>query len=89
MWTLSYECIDNYMYVDQYSGMYKVKRITANLPSELLKEATQVTQMGITETLVQGLLLVKRTRAFQKAQSLKGQLNLKIDLEVSRERSRR
>ncbi len=69
--------------------MNKLKRITANLPEDLLKEATQATNKGITETLIQGLQLVKRSTAYQKAQSLRGKLDLKIDLDISRERNRR
>jgi hypothetical protein len=77
------------MYLCQYTGMNRAKRITANLPEELLKEATEVTQKGITETIIQGLLLVRRTRAFQKAEKLKGKLNIEQNLELSRERTRR
>lgn len=69
--------------------MGKVKRITANLPFELLREATKMTHKGITETLILGLQLVKRTTAFKKAQSLKGKLKLKIDVDTSRERTDR
>ncbi len=69
--------------------MNKAKRITANLPADLLEEATGITQKGITETLIQGLQLVKRTKAFQRAQALKGKLKLDLDLEISRERSNR
>lgn len=35
------------------------KRITANLPAALLKEASQITEKGITETLTFGLQLIK------------------------------
>jgi hypothetical protein len=82
------------MYIDQYIDQYeakmlKVKRITANLPEDLIKEATQVTQKGITETLIEGLKLVKRSAAFEKAQALKGKLNLQVDLDISRERTHR
>ena len=66
----------------------KIKRITANIPDDLIREATQVTQKGITETLIDGLKLIKRSRAFEKARALKGKLDLKIDLELSRERHR-
>ena len=66
--------------------MKKSKRITANLPADLLKDATQVTERGITDTIVYGLQLVKRTSAYEKAQKLKGKLNLDIDLDLSRER---
>ncbi len=65
------------------------KRITANIPEDLLNEATRVTNKGITETLIQGLRLIKRTSALEKARKLKGQMDLEIDLDVSRERTRR
>ena len=65
------------------------KRITANLPEELLDEATAVTGKGITETLVAGLELVRRSRAHVKAAALRGKLILDLDLESSRERNRR
>ena len=69
--------------------MTTVKRVTANLPADLLDAATAVTGAGITETLVAGLELVKRSRAAAKARELRGRVHLQIDLEVSRERSGR
>lgn len=69
--------------------MNKNKRITANLPEDLLKLATKVTNKGITETLIQGLQLIKRSAAYSKAQALKGKLNIELDLDISRERTRR
>jgi len=65
------------------------KRITANLPDTLLEEATAVTGKGITETLIAGLELVRRSRAHAKASALRGKIHLDIDLEASRERDRR
>lgn len=66
-----------------------MKRVTANLPEDLLKEAMAVTNEGITETLVQGLEMVRRSLAFRKAMDLRGKLDLSsIDLETSRERER-
>jgi hypothetical protein len=65
------------------------KRITANLPEALLAEATAVTGKGITETLIAGLELVRRSRAHAKAAALRGRLRLDIDLESARERDRR
>ena len=62
------------------------REITANLPEELLTEACEVTGKGITETLIQGLELVRRSMAAKKAQRLRGKLKLEIDLETSRER---
>ena len=69
--------------------MNATRRVTANLPSELLKNAQRVTGEGITETIVRGLTLVQRSAAAQKASRLKGRLKLDIDLEASRERARR
>ena len=65
------------------------RRVTANLPVELLSSAQRVTHQGITETLVRGLELVRRSAAAAKAARLKGRLHLDVDLEVSRERARR
>jgi hypothetical protein len=65
------------------------KRITANLPGILLDEAVAASGKGITETLIAGLELVKRSRAYGKAQALRGNVRLQIDLEASRERDRR
>jgi hypothetical protein len=63
-----------------------VKRITANLPEDLLEEAMQTTKKGITDTLTEGLELVRRTRAYRKAMGLRGTLEIEIDMEASRER---
>lgn len=64
------------------------RRVTANLPTELLRTAQEVTGKGITETLVEGLELVRRRRAGQMLKALKGRVTLDIDLEASRERRR-
>jgi hypothetical protein len=55
------------------------KRITANLPSDLLRDAMEVTGKGITETIVEGLQRV----------ALRGKIHLDVDLDTSRERNRR
>lgn len=69
--------------------MDKTRRVTANLPGDLLDDAMQVTGKGITGTLVTGLHLVRRTRAYTKAMALRGKIHLEIDLDESRERPRR
>jgi len=69
--------------------MNRIKRTTANLPAELLRDATRTTGKGITETLIEGLELVKRSSAYYKAKALHGRFRLKIDLDTSRERNRR
>ncbi len=72
--------------------MNETRRVTANIPVLLLEEAKRVTGKSLTETLVQGLELVRRSGAASKAARLKGKLHLDrdlIDIEGSRERSRR
>ena len=69
--------------------MVQSSRITANLPDDLLQDAMKVTRSGITDTLVEGLRLIRRARAYEKAMALRGKLRLDIDLKASRERGRR
>ncbi|HEV8307440.1 MAG TPA: hypothetical protein VGW35_07205 [Methylomirabilota bacterium] len=69
--------------------MAKARRITANLPDDLLRDAMRVTRAGITETVIEGLRLVRRTRVYDRAMALKGRVRLAIDIEQSRERRRR
>jgi len=66
----------------------QARRVTANLPAKLLEDAMEVTGKGITETLTEGLLALKRRRFGQRALALKGALELDLDLEASRERGR-
>ena len=69
--------------------MGHARRITANLPDDLLADAMAITGRGITDTLVEGLRLVRRARGLEKALALRGRLHLDVDLETSRERRRR
>ena len=69
--------------------MAATRRITANLPADLLDQAMQTTGRGITDTLIEGLERVRRADAYRKALALKGKLRLRIDLATSRERRRR
>jgi hypothetical protein len=69
--------------------MGAMRHITADVPEDLLREAMAVTNKGVSETLIEGLELVRRTRAYQKALALRGKLDLDIDLDVSRERADR
>jgi hypothetical protein len=71
------------------SAMTRPRRITANLPGDLLDDAMGVTGKGITDTLVTGLRLVRRSRAYQKAMALRGKIQLQVDVAGSRERRRR
>jgi len=69
--------------------MSKARRVTANLPADLLKDAMEVSGKGITDTLVAGLRLVRQSRAHDRAMALRGKITLDVDLDESRERRRR
>ena len=67
----------------------KIRRVTSNLPADLLEEACCVCGVGVTGSLTRGLCLGKRGAALTKASRLRGRLKLDVDLLVSRERPRR
>lgn len=67
----------------------KSRRTTANLPADLLDEAMRATGRGITETIIEGLTLVRRSRAAQLASSLKGKVQFDFNVKESRERPSR
>ncbi len=84
--------LSDHMDYDMYACMHqkpKIRRVTSNLPADLLEEACRVSGAGVTETLTRGLRLVKRGAALTKASRLRGRLKLDVDLLVSRERPRR
>jgi hypothetical protein len=67
----------------------RTRRVTANLPIDLLDEARKVTGAGITETLVAGLERVRTSSALAKALKLRGRLKLDLDLDELRGRTDR
>lgn len=75
------------MVYDMVFNMESARKITANIPAALLKEAQKVTGSGITETLIEGLRLLRRQLAYNVFQGLKGKLKLEIDLDEARERN--
>ncbi len=77
------------MYHHMHRRATSIRRVTANLPRGLLDDACKTAGKGITETLVQGLEMVRRAAAAGKARRLRGKLKLDVDLEVSRERAHR
>ncbi len=66
--------------------MNDTQRVTANLPRRLLREAQEVTGANITDTLIEALATLRRRRAAHLIEALRGNIQLDVDLEVSRER---
>jgi len=65
-----------------------IRRITVELPGDLLDAALEVSGKGVTETLVEALELIRRRRFYSRALALQGKLRLDLDLEEARGRRR-
>lgn len=61
-----------------------IKKVTVNLPEELLLEAKKATGAGITETIIQGLAEIGRREKRRALSELKGKVSFDLDLEKSR-----
>jgi hypothetical protein len=55
------------------------RRVTANLPADLLRRATELTGAGITETLVAGLESILKKETLTKAKRLQGKIRILAD----------
>ena len=63
----------------------KLKKLTLQVPNDLLNRATQATGEGITPTIRRGLELVAAGGAYRNLRSLKGKVKLDLDLEKLRQ----
>ena len=52
----------------------EIRKITAILPAHLLASAQEVTGKGITETICQGLEILRRRKAYEGLKSLRGKV---------------
>jgi hypothetical protein len=65
--------------------MESSRKVTVELPDELLRRAQRTTGRGITATIRRGLELVAAGRAYEELRRLKGKVALSIDLDTLRE----
>lgn len=70
---------------DYAAGMAEKRKITLEVPEELLERALAASGEGITQTVRQGLQLVAAGRAYEELRRLRGKVKLGIDLEALRE----
>ena len=68
--------------------MTTLRRVSVDLPSDLLDAAQEVTGTDIAETLIEGLEHLRRRRFYERAMKLRGKMRLEINLDVSRGRRR-
>ena len=58
----------------KYSGMGSARKITVEVPEELLKKAQRASGAGITQTIRTGLQLVAASHAYARLRQLRGKV---------------
>ncbi len=66
-------------------SMPDTRKITVEVPEELLERAQQSSGEGVTATVRQGLALVAAGRAYEELRKLRGKVRLSVDLDVLRD----
>jgi hypothetical protein len=61
------------------------RKITLEVPEDLLERAMESTGEGVTRTVRRGLELVAAGRAYDELRQLRGKVKLGVDLEALRE----
>lgn len=65
--------------------MEAAKKITIQIPESLLHKAQEVTRLGITPTIRQGLELIAASLAYEKLRKLRGKVKFSINVKKLRE----
>ena len=65
--------------------MPETRKITVEVPEDLLERALESSGEGITRTVRRGLKLVAAGRAYEELRRLRGKVRFGIDLEALRE----
>jgi len=65
--------------------MEQAKKITIQVPENLLRKAQKATGLGITPTVRQGLELLAASESYETLRGLRGKVKFSIDLKVLRE----
>lgn len=65
--------------------MGRTKKITVEVPTDLLKKAQKATKGGVTETVRQGLEQLARADAYERLLALRGKVHLTYDIDELRE----
>ena len=65
--------------------MGRTKKITVEVPADLLKKAQKATGEGVTETVRVGLEKIARSEAYKRLLALEGKVHLTYDIDELRE----
>ena len=61
--------------------MEQIRKITVHVPVDLLADAQKETGEGVTETVRQGLELLKRAHAYRELAKMRGKIKFDLPLE--------
>jgi hypothetical protein len=62
----------------------RLRKITVNVPAEVLENATRATGKGVTLTVIEGLRELERGARRSALRALRGKVRLELDLEETR-----
>jgi hypothetical protein len=65
--------------------MAETRKITVEIPEELLERALEASSEGITQTVRRGLELIAASPAYEELRRLRGKVRLGLDLRALRE----
>jgi len=65
--------------------MKPARKITVEVPTELLRRAQRSTGEGVTATVRRGLALAAASRAYEELRKLRGRVRLSVDVDTLRE----
>jgi hypothetical protein len=62
----------------------KTKKITVNVPADLLENAVRITGRGVTPTVIEGLAELERRAKRSALRALRGKMRFELDLNETR-----
>lgn len=69
-------------------GMARMRKITVEVPDDLLKQAQKAADAGVTDTVREALELLARRKAYRQLEKLRGTFRFSLDLdELRRDRT--
>jgi hypothetical protein len=66
------------------SSMGAVRKITINVPADVLDDATRITGKGVTATVIEGLAEIRQREMRSALRRLKGKVRFELDLTKTR-----
>jgi hypothetical protein len=62
----------------------RIRKITVNVPTDILDRAVKITGKGVTPTVVEGLQEIERRAKRSALRGLRGKIRFALDLEETR-----